>query len=82
MTLTAGTRLGPSEILAPIRAGGMGNRRSRWRRDLALATDARLGEPASTGRLIPSLRARSRGARLFPRLLRETPRAATGDLHR
>jgi hypothetical protein len=78
VTLSPGLRLGPYEIRSPLGAGGI--RRSRWRRDLALATSARLGELASTGRLIPTLRARSRGARLLPRLPRETSRAAFGGL--
>jgi hypothetical protein len=74
LTLAAGTRLGPYEIVSPLGAGGMGEvyRRARLRRDLAVATGARLGIRASTGRLIPSLRARSRGASRFARLLRET----------
>src|ERR1700693_5467328 len=40
MTLSAGTRLGPYEILAPIRAGGMGEvyraRDERLKRDVAI----------------------------------------------
>jgi hypothetical protein len=60
MSLTPGSRLGPYD------------RRSRLRPDLALASGARLGEVASTGRLVSALRARSRGASRFARLLRET----------
>ncbi len=78
MPLSPGVRLGAYEILSPLGAGEMGDRRARLRRDLARATGARLGQRASTVRLIPALCVRSRGARLLPRLLRETPRAATG----
>src|SRR5262249_35080059 len=42
-------------------------------------TGARLGKRTSTQRLIPTLRDRSRGARLLPRLLRETSCAATEE---
>ena len=42
-------------------------------------TGGRLGQRASIVRLDPSLRLRSRGARLLPRLPRETPRAASRE---
>jgi len=72
MTLSAGTKLGPYEITGLLGAGGMGDRRARSCRDLTFATGVRLGGPASAGRLIPTPRARSRGASRFARLLRET----------
>ena len=65
MTLAAGSKLGPCAIVLPIGAGGMGGRRARLRRDLGCATGVRLGQRASTVRLIPARRALSRGVRLL-----------------
>ena len=73
MTLSSGTRLGANHLV----------RRARLRRHLrrpSERTGGRLAQRASTARLMPSLRARSRGARLLPRLARETSRSATGCL--
>jgi hypothetical protein len=75
MTLAAGSRLGPYEILAPLGAGGMGEvcRRLRLLRDLRRErTGERLANPGSTARLIPFARSGSRSASRFARLLRET----------
>ncbi len=82
MTLPAGTKLGPYEILVPLGAGGMGEvcRRSRLLGDLRPS-----GAPACGSRGCaldrkpgPSRRARSRGANLLPPFGRETIRAANG----
>jgi hypothetical protein len=57
MTLAAGTKLGPYEIQAPIGAGGMGDRRSRFARNLRPSgrTGRRLAQRRSTASLIPRL---------------------------
>jgi hypothetical protein len=66
---SGGRRFDPVQLHQPRRLRLLGN--------LADATAGRLGQRASTARLIPSLPSGSRGARLLPRLLRETSRAAT-----
>src|SRR6202163_3919183 len=56
MALTAGTRLGPYEILAPIGAGGMGEvyraKDTKLRREIALKVlpDSFAGDPARMAR--------------------------------
>src|SRR3984885_10109066 len=56
MTLTAGTRLGPYEILAPIGAGGMGEvyraKDTKLKRDVALKVlpDSFAGDPERMAR--------------------------------
>ncbi len=79
MTLSAGTKLGPYEIGAPLGAGGMGEvyvafacARACLRHRLAARVDAR-----STATLARSPRSGSRGANLLPRFARETIRAAS-----
>jgi hypothetical protein len=76
MSLNAGTRLGPYEIVSPLGAGGMGEvyRRLRLLGDLRHSAHRRAARPdaGSTARLIPSRRSGSRGASRFARLLRET----------
>ncbi|HYB52566.1 MAG TPA: hypothetical protein VEG84_01760 [Thermoanaerobaculia bacterium] len=64
MSLSAGTKLGPYEIQSPVRAGGMGDRRSRfaWNLRRVRRTGRRLGRSASTAGLIPRL-ARAPAAR-------------------
>jgi hypothetical protein len=75
MSLTAGTKLGPYEILSPLGAGGMGEvyRRLRLREDPPFGRRAATRPDAdSTAALIFSPRFGSRGASRFARLLRET----------
>ena len=75
MTLAAGLRLGPYQILTPIGSGGMGEvyRRLHLLGICAIRrTGDRLAMLGSTARLIPSPRSSSRGASRFARLLRET----------
>ncbi|HEY3204634.1 MAG TPA: hypothetical protein VGL03_13365 [Thermoanaerobaculia bacterium] len=75
MTVAAGTRLGPYEILTPLGAGGMGEvyRRLRLLRDLPLGHRAAARPDAdSTASLVSAPRSGSRGASRFARLLRET----------
>jgi hypothetical protein len=75
MTLPAGARLGPYEILSPLGAGGMGEVYPRLRllRDLPRGHRAAARRDAdSTAALVSSLRSGSRGASRFARLLRET----------
>ena len=79
MTLSAGNRLGPYEILAPLGAGGMGEvyRRLHLLRDLPFGHRAAARPDAdSTAALVSSLRPGSRGADLLPPFGRETIRAA------
>ena len=74
MTLAAGTKLGPYEILSPLGAGGMGDRRSAdsevWLRHRRAARGRR-----STARLTSSLRF-APAARTSSSFGRETIRAA------
>jgi hypothetical protein len=75
MTLTAGTKLGPYEIVSPLGAGGMGEVYTRLRllRDLPFRHRAAARPVAdSTAALVTSLRSGFRGASRFARLLRET----------
>jgi hypothetical protein len=53
-------------------------RRAVLRERRGVAAGGRLGQRASTARLIARFALRSRGARLLPSVTRETPRAATG----
>src|SRR5271155_1708753 len=62
MTLTAGTRLGPYEILAPIGAGGMGEvyrgRDTRLGRDIAIKVlSERFATPGARERFLREARA-------------------------
>ncbi len=50
MALSAGTRLGPYEILAPLGAGGMG--------EVYRATDTKLGQTISHYRILEKLQRR------------------------
>ena len=64
MTLTAGARLGPYEIVAPIGSGGMGEvyraRDPRLKRDVAVKVLARAGaDPARQRRLLDEAQAAS-----------------------
>ncbi len=75
VTLAAGSRLGPYEIVAPVGAGGMGEvyRRLHVLRDLPVGhRPAARPDADSTAALVSSLRSGSRGASRFARLLRET----------
>ena len=79
MTIEAGARLGPYEILSPVGAGGMGEvyRRLRLRGDLPCGHRAAARPDAdSTAALVSALRSGSRGANLLPPSGRETFRAA------
>ena len=70
MTLTAGTKLGPYEILAPIGAGGMGEvyraRDERLKRDIAIKVlPPELAEDSERrGRFEREARTRPRGYRI------------------
>jgi eukaryotic-like serine/threonine-protein kinase len=68
MTIGAGTRLGPYEIVAPLGAGGMG--------EVYLASDARLGRRVAL-KVLPAGAADDPGPR--KRLLREARAAASLD---
>jgi hypothetical protein len=75
MSLTAGSKLGPYEVLSPLGAGGMGEvyRRLRLFRDLPFGHRAAARPDAgSAAALVSSVRSGSRGASRFARLLRET----------
>ena len=73
MPLTAGTRLGPYEILAPLGAGGMGEvyraRDERLKRDVAVkvVVSARAGDPQFIRRL--EQEAQTAGALNHPNIL-------------
>ncbi len=79
MTLSAGDKLGPYEILAPLGAGGMGevDRRSAWSEVCARWAHRRAARGPALDRAPDLLGAlRSRGADLLPPSGRETIRAA------
>ena len=73
MTLPAGSRLGPYEILSPIGAGGMGEVYRRFTCSGIWLRHRRAARGHALNRAPDSLAAlRSRGASRFARLLRET----------
>jgi hypothetical protein len=68
MTLAAGSRLGPYEILSAIGAGRIGERRLRLLGALRLEAHRLAARPKGLDHEPdPSLRFGSRGARLLPR---------------